>query len=277
MVGDGSGVLTHHGMAGTGGGRGGGWLEEAVVVKFTIAGQSVLLALGGTGPGAQGQHVAAPLHLTALLTPGKKLSLRLAALLHEADDHKYFPDNDKFQNAKRICRESILSSVSDRERIISDVILMISLVSASVNGNSVPEAARSDPTLLWPRWCDRLESIGVIGAVRCYQYAREKGTEPLMLDSTPRPRSEEEVWQYVTEDRWTHYQSSGGQSASMIDHYYDKLLHVANFAPEVVQSSYLVGEARRRVAPLVEVCVEAGISGQAPVQSLDKLEKSLMI
>ena len=215
--------------------------------------------------------------VTALLTPGKKLSLRLAALLHEADDHKYFPDNDKFQNAKRICRESISSCVSDRERIISDVILMISLVSASVNGNSVPEAARSDPTLLWPRWCDRLESIGVIGAVRCYQYAREKGTEPLMLDSSPRPRSEEEVWQYVTEDRWTHYQSSGGQSASMIDHYYDKLLHVANFAPEVVQSSYLVGEARRRVAPLVEVCVEAGISGQAPVQSLDKLEKSLMI
>ena len=32
--------------------------------------------------------------VTALLTPGKKLSLRLAALLHEADDHKYFPDND---------------------------------------------------------------------------------------------------------------------------------------------------------------------------------------
>ena len=214
--------------------------------------------------------------VTALLTPQKRLTLRLAALLHEADDHKYFPDNNKFQNARRICDESMCDSVSGRERVISDVILMISLVSASVNGNSVPEAARADPTLLWPRWCDRLESIGVIGAVRCYQYAREKGTEPLMLETTPRPRTEEEVWASVTEDRWARYQSSGGQSASMMDHYYDKLLHIAKLEPEVVQSSYLVTEARRRVAPLVAVCVEAGISGQPPIQSLDKLEASLL-
>ena len=214
--------------------------------------------------------------ITALLTPEKKLTLRLAALLHEADDHKYFPDNDKFQNARRICSESISDSVSERERIISDVILMISLVSASVNGNSVPEAARDDPTLLWPRWCDRLESIGIIGVVRCYQFTREKGTEPLMLDTSPRPQTEEELWQSVTEDRWARYQSSGGKSASMMDHYYDKLLHIAKLEPEVVQSSYLVQEARRRVAPLVDICIEAGISGQAPVKSLDKLEASLV-
>ena len=62
----------------------------------------------------------------------------------------------------------------------------------------------------------------------------------------------------------------------MMDHYYDKLLHIAKLEPEVVQSAYLVSEAKRRVAPLVEVCVEAGISGQAPVQSLDKLEASLL-
>jgi hypothetical protein len=45
---------------------------------------------------------------------------------------------------------------------------MISYVSASANGNRVPERAESEPYLLWPRWCDRLEAIGPIGAVRCY-------------------------------------------------------------------------------------------------------------
>jgi len=211
--------------------------------------------------------------LEKLLTAEKVLSLRLAALLHEADDHKYFPSSEKFDNARNICEEAIPNDLAGKESLISDVVLMISLVSASVNGNSVPEAARVDPTLLWPRYCDRLESIGVIGAVRCFQYNTENG-DPLMLDTTPRPRSDSEVWAEVREERWTRYQSGVG-SSSMMDHYYDKLLHVGKIEPEVVQCDYLVSEASRRVQPLVDICVEAGLSGEAPVESLKKLEKSL--
>ena len=40
---------------------------------------------------------------------------------------------------------------------------------------------------------------------------------------------------------------------------------VAKFQPDVVRSEYLEGEARRRVQPLVDICLE----------SLQKLEKSL--
>ena len=54
---------------------------------------------------------------------------------------------------------------------------MISYVSASDNGNSIPERARSNPELLWVRFSDRLEAIGMIGAVRCYQYNEEKGRD----------------------------------------------------------------------------------------------------
>ena len=88
------------------------------------------------------------------LTPEKQLALKLAALLHEADDHKYFPSNANFDNARRICEESVPDAIclGIKEEIISDVVLMISLVSASVNGNSVPEAARKEPYLLWPRY-----------------------------------------------------------------------------------------------------------------------------
>ena len=210
---------------------------------------------------------------SSLITPQKDLTLKLAALLHEADDHKYFPDNKEFQNARMICDQSIPSEFENKTDVISEVILMISLVSASVNGNSVPEAAKCDPTLLWPRYCDRLESIGVIGAVRCYQYTHESG-EALMIETTPRPKTEEEVWSEVKEARWNGYQS-GINSASMMDHYYDKLLHIAKFDMDFICNEYLVSEAKKRVQPLVDVCVESGLSGVAPVESIKKLEKSL--
>merc|ERR1712156_1272497 len=107
------------------------------------------------------------------LIPRRVLALRLAALLHEADDHKYFKKEER--NAKTI---------------VEEVEQMISFVSASGNGNKVPEQAEGDPSLLWPRFCDRLEAIGTVGAVRCYQFNSEKG-DPLMSKTTPRPTTEE--------------------------------------------------------------------------------------
>lgn len=117
------------------------------------------------------------------------LALRLAALLHEADDHKYFKEEEK--NARRILKE-VLSDLEEAKKIEDEVEEMISYVSASGNGNKVPERAIGDPSLLWPRFCDRLEAIGLVGAVRCYQFNTEKG-DPLMVKTTPRPTTEKEV------------------------------------------------------------------------------------
>jgi len=64
---------------------------------------------------------------------------------------------------------------------------MIDYVSASKNGNKIPEEALAEPEWLWPRCCDRLEAIGVIGAVRCYQYSIEKGRILHVEGITPRP------------------------------------------------------------------------------------------
>ena len=64
---------------------------------------------------------------------------------------------------------------------------MISMVSASGNGNRIPEEALENPELLWVRFCDRLEAIGAIGAVRCYQYAVEKGNPLHVEGQTPKP------------------------------------------------------------------------------------------
>jgi len=195
------------------------------------------------------------------LIPRRVLALRLAALLHEADDHKYFKKEER--NARTIMDE-VLSSLDDANTIVEEVEQMISFVSASGNGNKVPEQAEGDPSLLWPRFCDRLEAIGTVGAVRCYQFNSEKG-DPLMSKTTPRPTTEEELWAEVKEERFENYQKSGGGSASMMDHYYDKLLQIAVFPTDVVQCSYLTDEAQRRVKPLVEICLEASKRGEAPI------------
>ena len=104
------------------------------------------------------------------------MALKLAALLHDADDHKYFKydkvDADdlksQFRNAS-----AVMEGLVD-EATAQEVLMMISHVSASKNGNRVPELAKTQPEILWPRFCDRLEAIGFIGALRCYQVNMER-------------------------------------------------------------------------------------------------------
>ena len=134
---------------------------------------------------------------------------------------------------------------TDNTEVVDQVCEMISYVSASGNGNSVPSSCVEKPYLLWPRWSDRLEAIGTIGMVRCYQYNTECGA-PLSCDTTPRPSSADEVWSLVKPERFDNYQKTK-VSDSMMDHYYDKLLHIAVFDKSVVQNSFLVEEAARRV------------------------------
>ena len=85
----------------------------------------------------------------------------------------------------------------------------------------------------------------MIGAVRCYQYNEEKGGK-LCTETTPRPKTVEEVWSLVTPNRFDDYMKNK-TSASMMDHYFDKLLHIAVYDPEVVQNTFLEEEASRRV------------------------------
>lgn len=138
---------------------------------------------------------------TLNLTEERMLTLRLAALLHDADDRKYFKNGSN--NAEIIVAESLnaidksQSQIDNHEKIKQDTLMMIKHVSASKNGNKIPEEAVDYPEVLWPRCCDRLEAIGPIGAVRCYQYNFEVNT-PLDVEGvTPRPKSAEEMWSYV--------------------------------------------------------------------------------
>lgn len=178
------------------------------------------------------QHAQAALDSAAAGSPGRPipparaLAVRLAALLHDADDRKLFPSDgpDALPNARRIGAEA--GAARFGPSVLPEMLWMIKLVSCSKNGNSAPAEARQAPELLWPRWADRLEATGEIGVVRCYQWNRSLG-EPLSITSTPRPQTEAEVWALATEERFISYQARGGSSDSMLDHYYDKLLQVA--------------------------------------------------
>ena len=64
--------------------------------------------------------------------------MRLAALLHDSDDKKYFKNT---QNAIEISSE-VLEDFPAKQKIIEEVKEMISYVSASDNGNSIPERAK---------------------------------------------------------------------------------------------------------------------------------------
>lgn len=204
------------------------------------------------------EHVHQALSFATGIGAARKQAVRLAALLHDADDRKVFPDKKEVKNAQQIMENAGAEWV-----VIRDAMRMIELVSCSANGNSVPDDAVKEPELLWPRWADRLEATGEIGIIRCWQFNCEVGA-PLMLADTPRPKSEEEVWAFATHERFDRYQAFG-ISNSMLDHYYDKLLRVACPPLHVVQNSYLEEEMMHRAQPLVKVCLDYGLTGLLPL------------
>jgi len=209
---------------------------------------------------------------TAPLPVHRILSVRLAALLHDADDRKYFPGTTGYPNAVRLMEVAGAQRFGDA--VIPDAVRMISLVSCSANGNSCPADATDNAELLWPRWADRLEATGEIGVVRCYEYNKKVGA-PLSCDTTPRPTSDDEAWALATPERFEEYQSSGGDSASMIDHYYDKLLRVARPPSEVVRNRYLEEAALSRVQPLLTVCLSYGATGIVPEAAIEVMAREL--
>jgi uncharacterized protein len=197
-------------------------------------------------------------HRGGPLTAKERLAVRLAALLHDADDRKTFPTHDANQNAQEILSEmpEHTSLQCSRAALVGLVLRMIDLVSASKNGDRVPDDARASLWMLYPRHADRLTALGWTGVYRCWKY--NLGVKlPLFTATTPRARTEDELWLIAAPARYTAYR---GDCESMIDHYYDKLLHIGR-AIEVQENSFLAQEARKRLAPLIEVALHFGVHG----------------
>ena len=204
-----------------------------------------------------------------------RLAVVLAALLHVADDRKYFgkaargagdlaalslddPDTTRGEkepesprpNAERILAAA-LTDYPDGEEIKALALEAIGYVSASGNGNEVPPRAEANPFLLYPRHAARLEAIGEPGVVRCWEHTLEVG-RPLFDEDSPKPSTSAEVFALATPERFAAYQERK-ESATMIDHYFDKIIHLID--PLVSHPNmYIATAARMRIQPLVDVC-----------------------
>lgn len=173
-----------------------------------------------------------------------KAQIEFAALLHDADDEKLFPSNKANENTRHILMES--KCPLEWHQLILE---MINLVSCSKNGDR-------DPPLKWmaiPRDCDRLEAIGEIGIQRCKEFTDAKKS-PYHLPTTIHVKSLDELSMAASTERFMSY-SKGGKSLSMLDHYYDKLLHIGK--PEALKSQnvYILSEALRRNHIMAEYVV----------------------
>ena len=208
------------------------------------------------------------------LTSSMAMAVKSAALLHDVDDKKYFPNqNEEFENALKImARAEVPNEIS------KTILDMIRLVSCSSNGNDVPSYIIDEGKyhLLIPRWSDRLEAVGKIGIVRAYQYNIEHGGL-LSSSESPRAQTREEVWNYTRPERFIAYTSNGGNSTDMISHFYDKLLHIARPPRDLVRNEYLERTAEDRSEPLVELCVRFGKTGEVDKHFIEDIASSLSI
>jgi uncharacterized protein len=161
----------------------------------------------------------------------------LAALLHDADDHKFFPTNTGNENAREIIRKlnAKFNLQIDEELVIKSIIL----VSASKNKNSNVEPGME--WILIPRWSDRLEAIGEIGVKRCLKYGEHVGN-PITVDSTLPVYTDEDFEHVAPYQRFIDY---NGNSASIIDHMYDKVIHIG-LKPENTTNEYLLKVSKER-------------------------------
>ena len=181
------------------------------------------------------------------LSDEQSLVLRLAALLHDADDPKLFaapPSTDRrgadqaYPNAR-----SLLGAY--KARVVDQVVDVISLVSCSANGNR--DVATSDESWkLLVRAADRLEALGQVGIDRCLAYAAHKKL-PLALEETQLAHTDADIDAIATPRRFADYSTGRVSSASVVDHFWDKLLHIGDMKA-TVDNHYLVKEAAKRTA-----------------------------
>jgi uncharacterized protein len=179
-----------------------------------------------------------------------QMAVLLAALLHDADDRKFFPEHKNYENLRKILKQTGKS-----DEFIEKVVYMVSIVSASKWGDKIPEEVKGKEWMLVPRYSDRIEAIGIIGVERCHTYTKNVSKSPLFLDTSPKPKTEEDIWKYATIER---YQAYNGNSLSMIDHYYDKLLRLSTFP---IKNSYFDEECKKRRQPLIDFLLYFGEKG----------------
>ena len=169
----------------------------------------IMNSFSKSDPGHQMDHIYSVLkHInnaikcndTFELSEIQELSMILATIMHDLDDHKLSDTHETLDNACNVLKEL---NVSDE--ITNLVLQMIRLVSCSSNGNNnIMCLKNKNWWLLWPRICDRIEAIGKIGIWRAWIYAI-KQDNPMHTEDSPLPKTKEELKEILSLDRFAKY------------------------------------------------------------------------
>lgn len=187
------------------------------------------------------------------LSPTQKRACLMACLLHDVDDHKFF-NTKNYENAKELMGECQVDTPTQNLTI-----QMIKLVGCTENKNNEVD----DEYLLIPRWCDRLESLGYRGILRCYKYSLYK-KRPLYVSSTKRANNREELYIISPPSRFENY---NGTSKSMMDHIYDKFLHIT--LPNNI-NPYIRSMSERLHEETIKFCLDFGQRGVVDINLIRK-------
>lgn len=191
------------------------------------------------------------------LSEKQKLYVQLASLLHDADDHKFFSQNKNNEN----CR-CVLKQLNLEIEEVNLILKIISLVSYRQNKNKSTE----EKWMYITRYCDRVEAIGKIGIYRSYVYSIFTN-RPLYLPTTPRANSIEQLYTIANDgNRAILYQ---GESQSMMDHFYDKILHIGSAILDF-NSPYLNTITMQRIKEIEDFCLYFGLHGIVPVSKINE-------
>mmetsp|Transcript_151863 Transcript_151863/g.268144 ORF Transcript_151863/g.268144 Transcript_151863/m.268144 type:complete len:269 (+) Transcript_151863:53-859(+) len=189
------------------------------------------------------------------LDPHREALLVLAALLHEADDPKLFGTSDD-ANTRKILSDCLTSDDG------AEGDTGATLGEASAVASEDAGVAPGSEWKLIVRDADRIEAIGEVGIARCYAFNQKVGS-PLYRPTTPRAVTQEELWAIATPARFAAY---SGDSDSMIDHYYDKLLHLSRCGSG---NSYLEAKQQARLQEMIDFVLAFGKTGEVDVPALE--------
>lgn len=162
-----------------------------------------------------------------------------AAFLHDIDDYKFFKTQGN-ENARNIIREF---DIKGEEEICK----MINLVSCSKNlcSDYKPEY------YLIVRDCDRLEAIGAIGLYRAYIYSLN--TKRPIYSEEKHPTSIEEIMERIDDQRFLNYK---GNSLSLMDHFFDKVVHIGLEKNLKSNNPYIIKVANKRFKEMCDIVLK---------------------
>lgn len=206
----------------------------------------------------------------------KVLSLRCAAVLHDVDDKKFFPNNHNYENARNILFQMVNQKIFLNVNLIIKIIEKVSFTDNGIYEEDDISSSSSSPSpsesrwMLLVRYCDRLESIGTPGILRTYTYSLFS-KRPLYLRTTPSPKTHEEIHSYMTKERYQKYLETK-KSDSMMDHFFDKVLFVCD---DLVNKTnpYILKEAISRSNITYNFVLDFGISKKTFRENIKKLSK----